>query len=176
MLGAARASVVLVFLSTLIGCAAPTEETDADESSDAVSSGGRQVTFRQVTMDVPAAHANVAVERLFSSVEELRDHFGESCGWFCNRPFQGRVPFQIVNPPGKTGAVVYINRADVPAGRELVISGARIGGNPKWVYLSTCTRAGRSRRYAFAQIEAAGTQPLIWVSGPEDDAGLQPCR
>ena len=168
----------LLLASTLAACAAtPDEEEDGTgDSTEAVTA--RDITFKQVAFDPPAARAHEENKgEVFDSIDRIRTFFGESCGWFCTTPFEGTINFTIPNKPDKRNVAAYINRPDVPAGHELVITSVRREGNPKWLYLGTCVRPARvTKSAAMVLVEVDTTLPILWASAPEGGQGVQACR
>lgn len=169
-------SVLALALAVGAGCAAPVEPA-TDASTGAVSEGGRRIVrSREVTIDLPPAHLIESSAEIFSTVDELRSYFAESCGYFCSKPFAGPVPFQITGAPQNTAVVAYVGNPKVPAGRELVIATVHGQANARWLSVTTCTRPGPTRRFALALVEAEGTLPLTWISANDASDGLAPCR
>jgi hypothetical protein len=174
-------AVGLLLVAVFGGCASPTEEQEDVENAEGAASTREpgDVIFRAASFTVPAAHADKRAGEIFTSDDELRTFFGESCGWFCTKKYEGRLSFTIQDPPGKQGALVYVNKPEVPRGSELVIKSIERRGNPKWLHVDTCVRpigGGTTRPYAFAMVEVNTTLPLIWVSAPEEGQGLEACR
>lgn len=170
----------LTLACVVCGCASETAAVDEVDEAEAAASSrpANDVIVRQVAaMEIPASHVGKREAEIFASDDEVRKFFGESCGPFCAKPWEGRLPFAIQDPPGRQSVAVYVNKPEVPSGRELVITGIERRGNPKWLYVTTCTRAAtRGRAYAFAIAEVNTTLPIIWVSAPEQGAGLELCR
>jgi hypothetical protein len=167
----------LVVLLLSPACASEPQEDDVGGADSAQTAREEaDVTWKPVSFEVPSAHAAKAAHEIFSSDDELRTFFGESCGILCTKKYEGPLAFAITDPPGKQGVAVYVNKPELPEGRELVIAGVGRRGAPKWLHVTTCTREGRGGSHALAVVELKRTLQVRWVSAPAEGEGLEPCR
>lgn len=177
-IGIAVASVTLGPL--LAGCsgADASDVGDSEGASTAAATNPQNVVaYQAVDFEVPDAFLGKRDSELFTSEDNFRKFFGQSCGIVCTQPYQGDLSFTFSSRSSDSTRLLYVNKPEVPADRELVITSVTRESNQRWLHVETCTRPANNggRTYALGLVTPTNSIPMIWVSAPDDGKGLDSC-